>query len=79
MPKVPFFLFDIQKATDLEGENAARDFLTETFFTSFDQQRKEQANAFKSGAQALAKHDVEAQLKSFLKKESTDEKDAWWR
>ena len=41
LPKVPFFLFDLDKATNLEGEGAARDFLTETFFTNFDQKRKD--------------------------------------
>jgi hypothetical protein len=37
LPKVPFFLFDIGKATELEGETVARDFLAETFYSSFDQ------------------------------------------
>ena len=41
LPKAPFFLFDLDKATKLEGENEARDFLAETFFSSFEQQRKE--------------------------------------
>ena len=41
LPQMPFFLFDLDKATTGgEGENSARDFLKETFFTSFDQQRK---------------------------------------
>ena len=37
VPKAPFFLFDLEKATTLEGgETKARDFLAETFFTNFD-------------------------------------------
>jgi len=32
---VPFFLFDIEKATGDSGEAAARDFLAETFFSAF--------------------------------------------
>lgn len=48
MPKVPFFLFDLDKATTLEGgSRGARDFLTETFFSSFDEKRKEALNAYK--------------------------------
>jgi hypothetical protein len=36
LPDAPFFLFDLDKATKLEdGETAARDYLQETFFTSF--------------------------------------------
>jgi len=39
---VPFFLFDLEKATTLEGgERGARDFLTESFFSSFDKKRKD--------------------------------------
>jgi len=41
LPKVPFFLFDLDKATTLEGgSRGARDFLSETFFSSFDEKRK---------------------------------------
>lgn len=41
LPKVPFFLFDLDKATSLEGgTHGARDFLNETFFSSFDEKRK---------------------------------------
>ena len=37
LPKLPFFLFDLDKATSLEGgQHGARDFLAETFFSSFD-------------------------------------------
>ncbi len=37
LPQAPFFLFDLEKATKGEdGEMGARDFLKETFFTSFD-------------------------------------------
>lgn len=36
LPQMPFFLFDLDKATGDHGERAARDFLKETFFTSFD-------------------------------------------
>jgi hypothetical protein len=39
MPQTPFFLFDLDKATNLEGETKARDFLKETFFTDFEKQR----------------------------------------
>lgn len=36
VPKVPFFLFDINKVTEEDpGEGAARDFLAETFFSAF--------------------------------------------
>lgn len=36
LPLAPFFLFDLDKATKDVGEMGARDFLKETFFTSFD-------------------------------------------
>jgi len=37
IPKAPFFLFDLEKATNLDsGETGARDFLAETFFSNFD-------------------------------------------
>ena len=36
LPKLPFFLFDLDKATTLEGGSlGARDFLAETFFSSY--------------------------------------------
>jgi len=46
VPKVPFFLFDINKVTEEDpGEGAARDFLAETFFSAFKQnQDKAQVN-----------------------------------
>jgi len=67
LPRAPFFLFDLDKATKLEGENEARDFLAETFFSSFEQQRKEKENKMKSGASALLKHgDVKTNLKGLL-------------
>jgi len=45
---VPFFLFDLDKATTLEGgQHAARDFLAETFFSSFDEKRKAAQDAMK--------------------------------
>lgn len=54
---MPFFLFDLEKATTLEGgEGHARDFLKETFFTSFDQSRKAKQN--QPGAKSLLKNDV---------------------
>jgi len=38
---MPFFLFDLDKATTGEsGEHGARDFLKETFFTSFEHKRQ---------------------------------------
>jgi hypothetical protein len=41
LPSVPFFLFDLDKATTGEsGEHGARDFLRETFFTSFEKKRQ---------------------------------------
>jgi len=67
MPKAPFFLFDLDKATKLEGENEAKDFLAETFFSSFAQQRKDKEATMVSGAQALQKHsDVKTNLKGLL-------------
>jgi hypothetical protein len=37
---MPFFLFDLDKATSGEsGEQGARNFLKETFFTSIDKKR----------------------------------------
>ena len=59
MPKLPFFLFDLDKATTLEGgSSGARDFLTETFFSSFDQKRKEAQDKLKQGGAAMEKHGV---------------------
>lgn len=55
LPSVPFFLFDLDKATTGEsGEHGARDFLRETFFTSFE--KKRQAQVKEVGGAALAKH-----------------------
>ena len=56
---MPFFLFDLDKATTLEGgTHGARDFLSETFFSSFDQKRKDAQNAMKQGGAAMEKHNV---------------------
>ena len=81
IPKAPFFLFDLDKATTLEGgESKARDFLAETFFTDFDQKRKEQENAYKSGGKAMEKHNVEQRLKGILREKTTEGGNAdWWR
>jgi hypothetical protein len=36
LPKAPFFLFDIEKATTLDGkESDVKDFLADNFFSSF--------------------------------------------
>jgi hypothetical protein len=36
LPKAPFFLFDIEKATTLDGpESDVKDFLADNFFASF--------------------------------------------
>ena len=62
---MPFFLFDLDKATsggDREGD--ATDFLKETFFTSFDQKRKSQLKDV--GASAMARNNVEAKLANIL-------------
>ena len=67
MPKLPFFLFDLDKATTLEGGgHGARDFLAETFFSSFEQKRKAAEDAHKQGGAALEKHAVEKKLKNYL-------------
>ena len=81
LPKVPFFLFDLDKATTLEGgSRGARDFLSETFFSSFDEKRKEAQNAHKQGGAALDKHGVEKKLKGFLSKQAVEaDGDEWWR
>ena len=56
---MPFFLFDLDKATNLEGgTHGARDFLSETFFSSLDEKRKNAANAMKQGGAAMEKHNV---------------------
>jgi hypothetical protein len=52
---VPFFLFDLDKATKLDGaESAARDFLQETFFTSFEKHRESKKKDV--GGAAMARH-----------------------
>ena len=62
---MPFFLFDLDKATTGgEGEGHARDFLKETFFTSFDQQQKKKNKQV--GASAMLKNKVEANLLSVM-------------
>lgn len=81
LPKLPFFLFDLDKATSLEGgSRGARDFLAETFFSSFDQKRKAAQDALKQGGSAMEKHGVERKLKGFLS-ETTVQADGndWWR
>lgn len=78
---MPFFLFDLDKATTLEGgTHGARNFLTETFFSNFDEKRKAAQNAMKQGGAAMEKHGVEKKLKGFLTEEtvSLDSED-WWR
>ena len=48
-------MFDLEKATTGEsGEHGARDFLRETFFTSFEKKRKAQVKEV--GAEALARN-----------------------
>lgn len=57
LPQVPFFLFDLDKATTGEsGEHGARDFLRETFFTSFEKKRQSQVKEV--GGAALAKNGI---------------------
>merc|ERR1712176_660173 len=74
-------LFDLEKATNLDGgETGARDFLADTFFSSFDKKRKDQANALKAGGKAMEKHNVEQKLKSLLADKQTQGDDGdWWR
>ena len=49
---MPFFLFDLDKATSLDsGEQGARDFLKETFFTSLEKSR--QAKITEVGGKAM--------------------------
>lgn len=62
---MPFFLFDLDKATKLEGESVARDFLKETFFTSFEQKRA--ASQKEVGGKAMLKNDQKTQLIDLLK------------
>ena len=74
-------MFDLDKATNLEGgTHGARNFLTETFFSNFDQKRKEAQDALKQGGAAMEKHGVEKKLKGYLTEEtvSSDQQD-WWR
>lgn len=62
---MPFFLFDLDKATTGgEGEHDARDFLKETFFTSFDQKRKK---GMKDVGGAAMKGNTETKLANLLK------------
>jgi hypothetical protein len=66
LPQMPFFLFDLDKATNLDaGENGARDFLKETFFTSFEQKR--QSKVKQVGGAAMHKNDQKTQLIDLLK------------
>lgn len=62
---MPFFLFDLDKATNLDaGEQGARDFLKETFFTSFEQKR---AKTNEVGGKAMQKNEQKTQLLDLLK------------
>lgn len=81
MPKLPFFLFDLDKATNLEGgETGARDFLQETFFSSFDQKRKEAQDKLKQGGAAMEKHGVKQVLKGYLTEATIKTAgNDWWR
>ena len=78
---MPFFLFDLDKATNLEGgTHGARDFLSETFFTSFEQKRKEAQNAMKQGGAAMEKHEVQQKLKGYLTDATINANPTdWWR
>ena len=70
MPKAPFFLFDLEKATNLDGaEGDAKDFLAETFFRTFEQQRRERDAKKVSGAAALQKHGEQTNLLALLGKD----------
>lgn len=63
---MPFFLFDLDKAvTGDGGESGARDFLKETFFTSFEAQRNSKKREV--GAAALAKNQEVTNLSKLLK------------
>ena len=61
------------------GTHGARDFLTETFFSSFDEKRKQAANAMKQGGAALEKNEVEKKLKGFLSGTTVSSDKDWWR
>ena len=62
---MPFFLFDLEKATNLDsGEQGARDFLKETFFTSFEQKRQQKMTAV--GGKAMQKNEQKTQLLDLL-------------
>lgn len=64
---MPFFLFDLDKATKLdEGEKAATDFLKDTFFTSFDKKRKGQEKGV--GAAAMERNGAVQKLRGLLDK-----------
>lgn len=67
LPQLPFFLFDLDKATALDsGETGARDFLEETFYSSFKAKRDAAQNKA-VGGKALAKHGQVAGLSSLLR------------
>lgn len=69
VPKVPFFLFDIEKATGDSGEGVARDFLAETFFSAFKQKQEV------SQENVLDKHGFQKKLKDLIgdeKSKATD-------
>jgi len=70
MPKAPFFLFDLEKATKLDGaEGDAKDFLAETFFSTFEQQRRERDEKNVTGAASLQKHGEQTNLTGLLGKQ----------
>jgi len=61
LPQVPFFLFDLDRAVSGEGgERGARDFLRETFFSSFEEQRKSKIK--EAGGQAMERNKAEGKL-----------------
>jgi hypothetical protein len=69
LPQAPFFLFDLDKKMSGEGgEKGARDFLKDTFFTSFEQQRK--AKIREVGGSAIQRRDEQARLSDLLDKPS---------
>ena len=71
LPKMPFFLFDLDKATSLDsGEQGARDFLKETFFTSFEKSR--QAKITEVGGKAMQRNEQKTQLRELLKNQSQE-------
>ena len=66
LPEIPFFLFDLDKATNLEdGEGAAKDFLKETFFTNFEKQREAKVKSV--GGAAMARHGTQQQLRQMIR------------